>query len=396
MNGNGDRIAVIGNMNNGNFALTRYLRDLGADAHLFLYTNEFPHFLPHLDTTDWEKWKPFVHDLHVSNGGYDALFGRLDGVAKRLHGFDKFLGNGISPVLMKRLGRRLDVFVPYGEGVEFIAEFNPKWYRPQSVAGQLVRKLMMERALVSNVGSIVTANHFPRSTATYRRLGLETVFMPIISHYDAEALDDDALDDAALAAIDRMRAASIAVFSQTQHRWQTQLGGAYPPGGKKNDWLIRGFAEYLEKSQKRDGILVLLEYGPDVGLSKALVDELGIADRTVWLPMMSRFELMAVARHADIGADAFMGMLWGGTGWENLSLGKPILHHIANPEAYNSPTLPLPPYFDVDSPGAIAQVLLENDRESLARMGKTIRDWYERYQGPALARRYLTLLREGR
>lgn len=34
------KIGLIGNMNNNNFALMRYFRDLGADAHLLLYAND--------------------------------------------------------------------------------------------------------------------------------------------------------------------------------------------------------------------------------------------------------------------------------------------------------------------------------------------------------------------
>ena len=34
------KIALLGNMNNNNFALLRYFRDLGFDAHLLLFKND--------------------------------------------------------------------------------------------------------------------------------------------------------------------------------------------------------------------------------------------------------------------------------------------------------------------------------------------------------------------
>ena len=53
------KIALIGNMNNNNFALMRYFRILGADAHLLLYSNdgkgELSHFKPECDTWDIEN-----------------------------------------------------------------------------------------------------------------------------------------------------------------------------------------------------------------------------------------------------------------------------------------------------------------------------------------------------
>lgn len=40
------KIALIDNMNNNFFAVTRYFRDLGIDAHLFLIQSESQHFTP--------------------------------------------------------------------------------------------------------------------------------------------------------------------------------------------------------------------------------------------------------------------------------------------------------------------------------------------------------------
>ena len=50
-----NKVALIGNMNNNNFALMRILRDNNINAHLFLYSNET--FLPQSDTTNFLKWK---------------------------------------------------------------------------------------------------------------------------------------------------------------------------------------------------------------------------------------------------------------------------------------------------------------------------------------------------
>ncbi len=56
------KVALIGNMNNGNFALTRYLRDVGVDAHLLLFDNELKHFHPSHDTYD-KAYQSYVHQL---------------------------------------------------------------------------------------------------------------------------------------------------------------------------------------------------------------------------------------------------------------------------------------------------------------------------------------------
>ena len=71
------KIALIGNMNNANFAIMRYFRDLGADAHLLLYANDgqkaLSHFKPECDTWSMDKWQPFVHRTTLPNALVTAL-----------------------------------------------------------------------------------------------------------------------------------------------------------------------------------------------------------------------------------------------------------------------------------------------------------------------------------
>lgn len=387
------RVALIGNMNNNHFALMRHLRDFGADAHLFLYSNEHAHFLPQCDTTEWERWEPFVHDLGISNGGRDDFFRPIGPIAARLKGFDAFLANGIAPVLFERMGRRLDVFVPYCEGCEFIVEHGWDWSKPLASAYTSFRKAAMERAVVRSVDVIVTANMHDHSLATFRRLGKPTtnMFVPMI--YDERANAEEALTGDLAAAARRMDDASIAIFSHISHFWKTLPVANYMAGvGKRNQWLIEGFAHYVKESGDGGALLVMVEYGPDVPASKALIEDLGVADQVLWLPMMSRVQIMALLDHADIGGSEFAGMLWGGAGWEFLAKGVPMLHHLESPDDYALSDRPLPPFFNVDSPEAIAQILLENSAATLATKGKAAKQWYDKHQGRALAAEYLALL----
>jgi hypothetical protein len=138
----------------------------------------------------------------------------------------------------------------------------------------------------------------------------------------------------------------------------------------------------------------MVEYGADVPASKALIEQLGIGEQVMWLPMMTRNQIMALLEHADIGGSEFAGMLWGGAGWEFLSKGVPMLHYLRSPMDYALPDRPLPPFFNVDSPRAIAEALLSNDSAAMAAMGAAANEWYRRHQGQALAAEYLALLEE--
>ena len=72
------KIALIGNMNNNNFSIMRYFRDLGADAHLLIYSNDgvgsLSHFTPESDTFNIEKWQAFIHKTDIENGPSSVLF----------------------------------------------------------------------------------------------------------------------------------------------------------------------------------------------------------------------------------------------------------------------------------------------------------------------------------
>ena len=75
-------------------------------------------------------------------------------------------------------------------------------------------------------------------------------------------------------------------------------------------------------------LLVLIEYGPDIDESKALVQKLGINERVIWLEKMGRREIVEIAKGSELILGEFISdeTIWGGTGWEALALGKPLIH----------------------------------------------------------------------
>lgn len=387
------RIALIGNMNNNHFALMRHLRDLGADAHLFLYSNEHEHFMPWCDTTNWNRWRPFVHELGISNGGRDAFCRPLKKIESRLRQFDAFLGNGIAPVLFLRMKMTLDLFVPYAEGCEFVVEHEWKWPKPLASAYTFLRKSAMERALKSSVSHVITANAHDQSQATFRRLGIHPVDMFIPMIYRDKGSSDHPLSNDLSRTAARMDAASLTVFSHVSHFWKTLPVAHFLAGvGKRNQWLIQGFAKHVAETGNDRALLVMVKYGPDVSASEALIETLGIEDQVIWLPLMTRVEIMELLTYANIGGSEFAGMLWGGAGWEFLACGVPMLHFLEEPQEYERDDRPLPPFFNVDGPDAIARILTDFAPTGMARLGQAGRDWYDRHQGQALAGQYLAML----
>lgn len=389
------RVALVGNMNNANFAALRHLRDQGLDAHLLMYADETAHFLPPQDTWHWERWAPFVRTLPFSNGGVDAVMARDSSLRPHFAGFDAFAANGFAPVLFARMGRKLDLFMPYAEGIEFIIHHAWRWRRPISSTFSCLRKRLMEAALVSNVKAIITANLHEQSLATFQRLGLQPTVMPLLALYREPMPADATWSDGVEAKVRRMRASSLVVFSHVSQIWKNLPFAHFMAGvGKRNQWLIEGFADYVHQSGDSRALLCLFEYGVDVPASRALIAELGIESQVEWFPLLGRRHIMGLLEHADIGGSEFAGMMWGGCGWEFLAAGVPMLHQLDDAEAYGTEAMPPAPFFNVHSPADIASVLLRHDRAALREHGARARAWFDAHHGSALARRYAELLRQ--
>ena len=119
------RVALIGNMNNNNFSIMRYLRDLGIDAHLILMKNDYTksqaHFIPENDTWEIEKWKSYIHYLNY----YDwegILFRSGKSIKNDFKEYDILIGSGYIPVLLSKAKVYLDIFYPYTTGVEGVTD----------------------------------------------------------------------------------------------------------------------------------------------------------------------------------------------------------------------------------------------------------------------------------
>ena len=375
--------------------MMRYLREFGLDAHLLMYNKEAAHFHPTHDTWEWGKWAAYVRKLSFSNGGLDSLLANRASLLRQLEGFDFYIGNGIAPVLFKRMGRTLDLFIPYAEGVEFIIEHHFRWMHLKSSASSFLKKYLMESSLRSSVKAIVTANLHPHSRNTYKKLGLSPINIPILGLYVEPAPDVVSFPARVRHSINRMRSSSLVVLSHVSHFWKNLpvphfMGGV----GKRNNWLVQGFAEYVKAVSNSDAVLCLFEYGRDVAQTRSLVEELKIEKQVVWFPKMSRREIMCLLPYADVGGSEFAGMYWGGCGWEFLASGVPMFHQLSDPDQYESTEMPLPPFFNVRSPTEICQVLLENDRESLRDTGGACKKWFDKYQGYSLAKRYVELIEQ--
>lgn len=386
-------------MNNLYFALVRFLRRRGHDAHLLLGDDEPAHFHPSCDTFD-EDYREYTHRLGWGSARSFVTIGPRR-VRRALAGYDALIGCGLSAAFCARAGRPLDVFAPYGADLYLFpfglsAGHPVKRYPGQWISG-------WQSKGIRRAGHVFATDFYRPYRDALHQLGVvyERVPLPPLFYPDWEDLalvQRRASPHVEL--FDRLRERhSLLVFSPTRHLWRAR-GASRIGRGKGNDVLLRGFATYREQSGDADARLVLFEYGSDVAASKELCRQLAVKDAVIWLPRMARRDLLYGAALADVGADQFPGSdesgAFGGVGIELMLLGKPVLGQLFYSQAAfrDRVGFPMPPLLHCSSPHELADRLasLASGMDERRRVGDAGRDWARTYYGDRVVERYVSAI----
>jgi hypothetical protein len=410
------KVAFLGNMNNNAFSMMRYFHDLGVDAHLLLYTNDgagsLSHFGPEADTWEVEKWRPYIHQTAITNG-YAALLphpgGRTLPPTRRylnqlFSDYDRIVGCGIAPALLNRIGRQIDIFYPYGTGVEFVGSMpDRRALRSRSYYRRALTRYVKRK----QVQGLARARHcfnaeMSLTKQTFDEIGVpfEPLAIPMVYNREqGSALNASAITSEALV---RIASSNFSILSHSRLMWVYDC--QYSPEvwdkrSKHNDWLLTGFSQFLKVTNETSPLLVLFEYGPDIVQTKALCDDLGISEHVLWLPKLPRKEILLLLNHVDVGVGEFSTdrrTIWGGTGWEVLASGKPLLQSLNFTEGEYVENFghPPPPILHVDSSDTIREHLCHASEapSELQRVGDQSKKWFNEHNGIRLAVRWLEAL----
>jgi glycosyltransferase involved in cell wall biosynthesis len=379
------RVACLTNMNNSFFALVRFLRDRGIDADLLLTDIEFDHFVPAQDTYD-DSYRDYT--VALDWGSPRTLVVKPKAAVRRdLAPYDAIVGCGYAPAHVQRIGRRLDVFAPYGADL-YLA---PWAARSRDPARALIRRAIArrQRAGIRSAREIfLKLDMYAPYREALNRLGVpnrQAFHIPIYyPEYDrlAEGAISPQLEHRGT--FDRIRAQhDVLVFSPARHMWRSdpRHDGGAGSNFKGNDVLLRGVAGLV--SAGFDVGLITFEYGPDVAASRALAAELGIEDRVHWLPLMPRRELMYGILASDFGADQFpdreLGGAFGGATIEMMVMRLPVLGRMPyTPESWQAEVgYRMPPIVNVRDAAHLTEEVagLLSRREELAALGSRSRQW---------------------
>jgi hypothetical protein len=427
-------------MNNNNFSMMRYFRDLGADAHLLLYAgdgrNTLSHFAPEYDTWDIDRWLPFIHKTDIENGivsipgtpewlisPYQLFFhlkyalktilgrpGRAIVPPSKAHlrnvfnGFDAYIGSGLSPAILNRVGLSLDIFYPYSIGIEFLGSLA---FLAEARSGGRLTRSALRRVAYAQEDGIRRARYclnaeLSLTRQTFDKIGVRFLPLAIPAVYNRELSGHEKMRQELRWLKAELKTYDFTIISHSRLMWLNPgdyTAGEWEQVSKHNDWLIKGYAEFTRIRPQVKSLLLLLEYGTDVEPTLKLCNELGIQDRVRWLPKMARRELMELISACDVGVGEFYTdacVIWGGTGWEVLASGKPLLQSFRFREgefeaAYGYPP---PPMLSVVGSDCILKHLIDmaDHPDKRETIGKEAAEWFNQYNGIGIAKKWLDLL----
>jgi glycosyltransferase involved in cell wall biosynthesis len=385
------RIALVGNVNNNLFAITRHLRDAGYDAHLF-YRTPMPHFHPMADTYSLD-YVNYCHEVNWLNKNFHYADGNL--VKKQLSDFDFYIGQSDEAAVAYRFGFNMDVYYPYGSDVYKYAHL-PEKFNGVRMAYTLLRGNRAEYDLMKIgtsarflKGAIADARYI---LAEYRNEEYENklntlhyngkyehVPMPFVytKEYDDITSGKEA-DVHWKSEMDKMRHNyDFIILYHGRQEWKTEHNDFT---GKNTHHLIIGFSQYLQKNPAVNICLCMIEYGSDVQYSKQLIADLGIANKVKWFPKMYRKDIMYLIHNVDVCCGEFkFSDLTFGTIVEAMIMGKPVIHHRKD-EMFTGQYKDLYPMLHAREPEEIANVIdyAVANKEPIAEIGVTAKAWIEK------------------
>lgn len=330
------KVALLGNMNNNHNSVTRYLRDMGFDAQLFLYENEASHFLPSFDQYD-NYYKEYTN--HLSWGSYKNLvFLNKKKIQNDLKEFDFVIGSRLAPAYLNKAGIVLDMAIPTGSDLyefPFFQGFQPKLLLKYLFVSKYQRKGFQEcKHLVWDETNPEIEDKINQINFQGNRLraGVPMIYIPEYTESNIEKyIDKSVLYDK----FKRIRDENdLFIFHHVRHFWKA-VPLNMPEHDKANDRLFRALKQYIVNNPKIRVGVATFDYGPDAYETRNLIKELGIEKNVYWFDVAPRKEIMIGIGLADIVAGEFKNSyLTYGTVLEAMTMKTLIIHNRKNEEIY--------------------------------------------------------------
>ncbi|MES2330155.1 MAG: hypothetical protein V4539_11175 [Bacteroidota bacterium] len=313
-------------MNNNFFSFTRYLRDEGYAAQLFLFNNEQSHFLPQNDSLD-DEWKLYTSWL---NWGDDKSFNDFDTkkVKKEFEPFHFIIGCGSSPAFLRKAGITIDIFIPYGSDLYSLPYYN--LVKPRNLVTMIKRAYWQKKGIAEarNIFLTPTGGKFEKYVGQLgfkgrmHRCGVPMLYWKL--YYDQKFSEFKHSCNIHQLVTSLKEKGHLVLVHPCRHNWKN-IPAKWSNSG--NDILYRAIAKLKEMDPQINISVITFEYGLDVKETKKLIGDLKIEESVYWQPRSTRLEIMAAIQASDLVVgelcDSFLTY---GVVYESMVSRKPIMH----------------------------------------------------------------------
>lgn len=393
----GTRIALIGNMNNNFFSIHRYFIQLGYDSHLYLFNDELKQFFPENDTWDYTKYKDSISQLNFGRPIKEWVSNKRIDFSQ----FDKYnfiIGCGYAPYYFSSFNRHLDLFIPYGADLYQLSNGALNFKASiKSIVSSIINKWFIAPKQLIGIkksNQIICNDLFETYSKFFQKTNLESIKL----HVPVVFKEPIRIKPSFSAYLDeeKLKTYKFRIINHSRQYWQAPIDNCIPEDIKYNNLLIEALSKLVTKGVNDIG-LILFEYGPDVNASKKLIKDLKLEDYVVWSKLMPRKYILALIDHyVHIGSDQFGGGYFGGTGYEVMSCGKPLLNYIRiTPENYRLITgCDYPPIINVSSAEEICEEIntLISDQIYYVKTCKSTNYWFDKNCGNGLMNQYVQII----
>jgi hypothetical protein len=315
-------IAFIGNMNNNNSVLMRYLADEGLPTDLLLFSDEAPHFSPYSDGCSTKNKNCNV--IQLSWGSRDNWYGEnIHAICSDLAPYKKLIGTDKAPAYCHRARRKLEVFIPHGSDLFLMPHFYLTW--PSSQLQALHISLFMRAGILeSSLVHICDPQAFQHAIANLEISSHRLIdcSLPLIYHKSLDlGCKDTPIHQRFLQIRDEC---DIMLVSNIRHVWGHRYRNNL--NNKGNDALIHAVSRITKLFPALRLKVLFFEYGLSVSKSKRLISELGLRHVFEWFPCVPRADLLLALDVCDVVCGELVyDWLLGSTICEALVTSKPYL-----------------------------------------------------------------------
>jgi hypothetical protein len=387
------KVAFLGNMNNNHFAMARYLRDRGVDADVLMFDNEPEHFHPSADSYD-DSFASFCRTLTWGNPAKWARASN-EAIARDLCGYQVIVGCGLAPAFCRRIGRPLDIFVPYGADLYYFTRYHLTY--PNRILGTWLAVAHQRKGIPqSSVFHMDVTNRLYedrwaefRGNAQRWYCGMPMVYTGVYSPENVRRVAESTRWAREFATIRGQ--SDLLLFSHVRHVWG---GPSSDPGQKGTDRLLEGLALFMRCHPGITVNLITFSYGTSIHESKALVSKLRLEKSVHWFPLASRRDLMCGILHADIVCSEFEhSWLSGGVLYEAMVMEKPIVG-FRDDRLYSGQYPRLYPILNARTPESICARFEEylGDPGAHRARGQQGRRWYDEFVVQPTLDRYMAFI----